>query len=109
MSSQLHGEHALRNWRVAHVLAFLVALAILFGGLSLSNSSPLAALTNSVVNYALAAAWIWMWAWMVFDLYQNGAPSNHVLWFLALVLLPIFGVLLYFVLVWRPRYLPIEV
>jgi len=108
VASSPYDEIQLRNWRVAHFLAFLLALAIFFGlvGSLVSIETDLS--PPDIIGVPWALGIFWIWGWMIRDLYMNGTPTNHVAWLLILVLVPVFGVLMYFIRIWRPRNRPFE-
>ena len=108
MTSSPYDEIRLRNWRVAHFLVSLLVLFILLGLSGIFVSPKIDLSPPDIIGVPWALGIFWIWGWMIRDLYLNGAPTNHVAWLLVLVLVPIFGVLMYFIRIWRPRNRPFE-
>jgi hypothetical protein len=103
-----YNQVRIRRWRVAHALALLLVTMLVIG--LAPNSLELAEWLTipDLVGAAMALGFVWLWGWMVFDLYENGAAADTKFWWAILILLNFFGVLIYFISVWRPRNRPLK-
>ena len=98
----------LRNWRIAHVLAALVAL-FMVAALAVNFANPAEDVSPPrILGVPWAIGVFWFWGWMIYDRYQNNVPTNKVAWWFILIILQMFGALMYFFSVWRPRNRPFD-
>lgn len=106
MTLSPYDQTRLRNWRFAHLLAALDALFIVIA-LSVNFTDPVEHPSlPDLVALPVVIGIFWFLGWMIYDLYENGVESNKAAWWLIVVLLNVFGALMYFFSVWRPRNRP---
>lgn len=105
-STSPYDADRLLKWRIAHVLALVVALFI--GVALVANFTVIFETTSppDLLGAPIAISFFWLWGWMIRDLYHNGVPTNKSAWWFVLIGLMYFGVLMYFFSVWRPRNRP---
>ncbi len=108
MTLSPYDQMRLRNWRVAHLLAALDALFIGFAVI-VNFANPVEdPLPPKLLALPFVVGIFWFLGWMIYDLYQNGVPGKKNTWWFALTFLHVFGALMYFFKIWRPRNRPFD-
>ena len=104
MTSMPDDESALVHPWVAHLLAlitFLTLLFALFGSLFFLSDGDRFVL-DPYLGLPIGLAMIWLFLWMAADVFGGRRTSDRAGWFIFMALIPFISTLVYYFFIWRP-------
>ncbi len=104
MPSTPNVEIALANPWIAHFLALVTSLTVLFALyirlFVLSDGDTYR--FDPLVGLPITLAIFWFIGWMAADVIGGRRTSSRAIWLVSMVLIPVFSTLVYYFVLWRP-------